>query len=196
MKANGIELDKVQVIIPAYNEETTIGKVIERLQALGLQNIRVVNNASDDNTAAVAEKAGAEVMCEPVKGYGQACWTGYQTLSPDCEWVLFCDADGSDDLESLPDFFAVTDRFDFILANRRVSKSGRRAMTPIQNFGNAFAAALIHLVGDLDIMISAPCDSYDGSHLSPSTCVTVTLVGLLKCRYAQLNTNCELWKFR
>ncbi len=145
MKANGIELDKVQVIIPAYNEKTTIGKVIERLQALGLQNIRIVNNASDDNTAAVAEKAGAEVMCEPVKGYGQACWTGYQTLSPDCEWVLFCDADGSDDLESLSDFFAVTDRFDFILANRRVSKSGRRAMTLIQNFGNAFAAALIHL---------------------------------------------------
>ena len=145
MKANGIELDKVQVIIPAYNEETTIGKVIERLQVLDLRNIRVVNNASDDNTAAVAKEAGAEVIYEPVKGYGKACWTGYQTLSPDCEWVLFCDADGSDDLESLPDFFAVVDRFDFILANRRVSKSGRGAMTPVQNFGNALAAYLIQL---------------------------------------------------
>jgi glycosyltransferase involved in cell wall biosynthesis len=145
MKANGVELDKVQVIIPAYNEEPTIGKVIERLQVLGLRNIRVVNNASDDKTAVVAEEAGAEVICEPVKGYGKACWTGYQTLSPDCEWVLFCDADGSDELEHLPDFFAVVDDFDFILANRRVSKSGRQAMTPIQNFGNAFATTLIQL---------------------------------------------------
>lgn len=75
--ANEIDLDKVQVIIPAYNEETTIGKVIERLQFLGLRNIRVVNNASDDNTAAVADAAGAEVIYDPVKGYGQACWMGY-----------------------------------------------------------------------------------------------------------------------
>ena len=142
---NGIDLEKVQVIIPAYNEEITVGGVIGRLQALGLSNIRVVDNASNDNTAAVAEKTGAEVIAEPIKGYGNACLAGYRTLSPDCEWVLFCDADGSDELERLPEFFHYTDNFDFILANRRVSKSGRQAMTPVQNFGNAFAAFLIRL---------------------------------------------------
>ncbi len=142
---NGINLEITQVIIPAYNEEITVGNVVERLRTLGLKNIRVVDNASIDNTAAVAERAGAEVISEPTKGYGSACWTGYQILPSNCEWVLFCDADGSDELERLPEFFQVAESFDFILANRRESKSGRGAMTLVQNFGNAFATYLIYL---------------------------------------------------
>ncbi|MCC5021682.1 MAG: glycosyltransferase [Candidatus Synoicihabitans palmerolidicus] len=94
-------LDSIQVIIPALDDEETIGAVVGELRALGLKRIRVVNNGSSDDTVAEAKSAGAEVWSEPKRGYGQACWTGYQTLEDEVEWVLFADADGSDELKDV-----------------------------------------------------------------------------------------------
>ena len=135
----------IQVIIPALNEESTITGVLDRLKSLGLSRIRVVDNGSTDQTARLAQEFGAEVLTESRLGYGQACWTGLQNLAPQIEWILFCDADGSDVLEELPQFFDAAHRADFILGNRRSSIVGRQAMTPAQNFGNWLATTLIHL---------------------------------------------------
>lgn len=133
------------VIIPALNEEKTVGSVIRTLKALGLSQIRVVDNGSSDRTAQAATAAGAAVIHEPVRGYGQACWRGLQALPPEIEWILFCDADGSDALEQLPELLAQRSDHDFILGNRRGTAAGRQALTPVQNFGNWFASALIFL---------------------------------------------------
>jgi hypothetical protein len=102
-----------------------------------------VDNGSSDSTATLAQSAGAKVISEPVRGYGQACWRGYQQVPDECDWILFCDGDGSDDLSKLPAFFIATKDADFILGNRRATASGRAAMTAVQNFGNWLATLLI-----------------------------------------------------
>ena len=138
-----LELNRVFVIVPALNEEVTIGGVIQSLQFYGLTNIYVVDNGSSDHTATKARSAGAKVIKEPVLGYGQACWRGYQQLPDECDWILFCDGDGSDDLSKLPEFFAATQNADFILGNRRATAAGRASLTAVQNFGNWLATLLI-----------------------------------------------------
>ncbi|NJK93382.1 MAG: glycosyltransferase [Blastochloris sp.] len=138
-----MDLSEVIVIIPALNEEQALPQVIRDLKARGLNQIRVVDNGSSDRTAEVASLAGAEVLFEARRGYGQACWTGYQELPEHVKWVLFCDADGSDAMEDLPLLLAEAEEHEFVLGNRRASIEGRRVMTPVQNFGNGLATTLI-----------------------------------------------------
>lgn len=138
--------DRIQAIIPALDEEATIGGVVNQLQKLGLTRIRAVDNGSTDATLARAREAGAEVVSEPQRGYGRACWTGTRGLPDEVEWILFCDADGSDDPGELARFFAEADAgVDLVLGNRRARAEARAAMTPAQNFGNALSVALIRL---------------------------------------------------
>ena len=136
-------LSQVMVIIPVYNEAATIATVIHTLQAQGLTQIRVVDNGSDDNSGEIAARAWATVVREPVAGYGQACWRGLQDIPTEIEWILFCDGDGSDDLSQLPKFWDATTDAEFILANRRATKSSRAKLTPPQNFGNGLAVRLM-----------------------------------------------------
>jgi len=138
------DLSKTLVIIPVLNEEKNIVGVIKSLQSYGLSRIRVVDNGSQDRSRAVAKDAGAEVLDEPVPGYGQACWQGLQNIPQEVNWILFCDGDGSDDLSCLPEFFSLRDRYDLILGDRRATASGKAVMTPVQNFGNGLAGSLIY----------------------------------------------------
>ncbi|MEM9806195.1 MAG: glycosyltransferase family 2 protein, partial [Cyanobacteria bacterium P01_D01_bin.56] len=138
-------LDNTLVIIPALNESATIGRVVNALKTQGLTHIRVVDNGSGDGTAQVADQAGAEVVQEPIKGYGQACWRGLQAIPNGIEWILFCDADGSDDLSQLPEFFAQRESYDLILGNRRGTETGRQQLSPVQKFGNWLSGSLIAL---------------------------------------------------
>ena len=140
-----LALEKVLVIIPALNEEATIASAIAQLQQQGLSNICVVDNGSCDRTETIAIQSGAEVVFEPQKGYGQACWTGLQTSAArQAEWILFCDGDGSDDLSELGELLSLRDRYDFILGNRRGTVGGRSHLTTTQNFGNWLATRLIY----------------------------------------------------
>ncbi len=137
-------LNRCLVIIPVLNEDATITGVIESLQSVGLKRIRVVDNGSRDQSVLKAQEAGAEVLCEPIPGYGRACWRGLQNVPPEISWIFFCDGDGSDDLSQLPRLLAQLDTYDLILGNRRATTLGRRAMTPVQNFGNGLATWLIY----------------------------------------------------
>jgi glycosyltransferase involved in cell wall biosynthesis len=139
------DLCNVLVIIPVRNEEATIARVIQDLQNFGLTNIRVVDNGSSDRSSSIATTAGAEVLLEPQTGYGQACWRGLQAIASEIEWILFCDGDGSDDLNCLPEFLSLRQRYDLILGDRRATPKGKAVMTPVQHFGNGFAGWLINL---------------------------------------------------
>ncbi|MEM9484842.1 MAG: glycosyltransferase family 2 protein [Cyanobacteria bacterium P01_F01_bin.116] len=138
-----MNLDNTLVIIPALNEAATIGNVIKTLNGQGLYHIRVVDNGSQDGTAEIATQAGADVVVEPIKGYGQACWRGLQSVPRGIYWILFCDADGSDDLSQLPELFARREKYDLILGNRRGTETGRQQLNPVQNFGNWLSGTLI-----------------------------------------------------
>ncbi len=137
--------DQILVIIPALNEAEALPAVIRDLQSQGLRHIRIVDNGSTDETAAVARAAGAEVISEPHRGYGQACWSGSQNLPNGIEWLLFCDADGSDDLSILPEVLQAAAEVPYVQADRRASAESRSQLTPVQNFGNGLASTLIRL---------------------------------------------------
>ena len=135
------------VLIPVRNEEDTITAVIQSLQELGLNTIRVVDNGSIDRSADYASQAGAEVFHEPIPGYGRACWCGLQDLPAEIDWILFCDGDGSDELGVIPEWVTMLldsrPSLDLILGDRRATVSGRAVMTPAQNFGNRLATWMI-----------------------------------------------------
>lgn len=135
----------IAVIIPAFNEQQSIDKVIAEIPAM-VSTIVVVNNGSTDRTAEVAQQAGAEVLYEPKKGYGFACLKGLAHLAktpPDI--VVFLDGDYSDypeELELLTQPI-VAGRVDFVLGARHLAGREKGALTPQQIFGNALACSLM-----------------------------------------------------
>ena len=90
---NHKKYQKVSVIIPAYNEEETVAKVVEVVKkASFVDEIIVVNDGSSDNTEAEAIKAGAIVINhETNKGKGEALNTGFKEA--ECDIIAFIDAD-------------------------------------------------------------------------------------------------------
>jgi hypothetical protein len=115
---------------------------------IGCGLVRVVDNGSTDNTSEVARRAGAEVLHEPVRGYGAAAWCGAGGLPESITWILFASADGSDYLDetSLEDFRkAVADGACLVIGDRVTRPDARATLNPVQRFGNAFACTLIRL---------------------------------------------------
>ena len=125
------------LIIPALNEAESIGLVLNRLPNGLFSQIIVVDNGSDDGTSEVASAAGAAVVREPRRGYGQACLAGLAHLTPNVHAVAFMDADLSDDpadLEQLIRLF-VDGEWDMIIGSRVLGTSEAGALTPLQRFG-------------------------------------------------------------
>lgn len=145
-----MEPPKVDVIIPAYNEEDSIGKVIADIPKSLVRNILVCNNGSTDKTAEVAAGAGAIVLDQPVKGYGSACLKGiaYLTskdLNDQPDIVVFLDGDYSDHPEEMPELIVpiVNNNFDLVIGSRTLGRLEKGAMMPQQIFGNWLATTLI-----------------------------------------------------
>jgi glycosyltransferase involved in cell wall biosynthesis len=135
---------KLAIIIPALNEEANIANVVRSIPHGFAAQIIVVDNGSTDQTTTRAREAGAEVVTEPKRGYGQACLTGLAQLRDDIEAVAFLDADGSDDPSALPQLLEPIERdeMDFVVSARSLGDA-RKRLTPQQRFGNALACGLI-----------------------------------------------------
>ncbi len=143
-------LDHVWVIIPALNEQASLPLVLGDMPQVG--RVIVVDNGSTDDTAAVAEAAGAKVVSEPRRGYGVACLRGMQAIV-DCiergaeapEIVVFLDADYSDHSDQLPKLIApiTSGQADFVLGSRLLGEREPGAMPPQSVFGNQLACFLM-----------------------------------------------------
>lgn len=142
----------VDVLIPALNEEATVGQVVDAVRAAGqpVRHIVLIDNGSTDNTHKVAEAHGALVVSEPERGYGAACLRGLafvdqQRTPPDV--VVFMDADGSDeagDLGRLLD--AILAGADLAIGSRTLGIAEPGSLAPAQRVGNAVAVNLIRAV--------------------------------------------------
>ena len=140
---------RIKVIIPAYNEEDSIGKVIADIPEL-VQEVIVVSNNSTDQTEANAAKAGATVLKETRKGYGYACLKGMHYIAesePLPDIVVFLDGDYSDYPEELTNLVApiIEDDIDFVIGARVPELREAGSMTGPQVFGNWLATTLMKL---------------------------------------------------
>jgi len=141
-------LGSTLVIVPARNEAECVAEVVRYWRDQGAAKVRVVDNGSTDNTATLAREAGAEVMYGPRRGYGAAAWRGIQNIPPGVEWVLFCSADGSDQLDptSAAAFqSAIEAGADLVLGERVSLPDSRRHLRGVQQFGNWLCCRLLWL---------------------------------------------------
>ena len=141
---------RIRVIIPAHNEEQSIAKVISEIPNL-VTEIIVINNNSTDHTAENAKTAGATVINENKKGYGNACLKGIKHISAlkqKTDIIVFLDGDYSDYPEELTKIIApIQERnVDFVLGARIKSLREKGAMMPQQIFGNWLATSLMQLI--------------------------------------------------
>ena len=136
------------VIIPAYNEEQSIGKVIASVPRNLISEIIVINNNSSDNTVGVAKNAGATVLNEIVQGYGASCLAGINYVRKrNCEIVVFMDGDYSDFPEEVKLLIEpiIKENYDFVLGSRVLGNREKGAL-PIQSrIGSIISSFLIML---------------------------------------------------
>ncbi|HAM71177.1 MAG TPA: glycosyl transferase [Verrucomicrobiales bacterium] len=146
-------LARTLILIPALNESQAIRATVQEWIALGVGAVRVVDNGSTDDTARVAADAGAEVVREPRRGYGAACWTGLLSPPAGIEWVLFSSADGSDRFQpaELPLWQqAVDEGVELVLGNRCLFPGAVATLRPVQRFGSWLCGALMRLAWGVD----------------------------------------------
>ena len=143
-------MQKIKVIIPAYNEQDSIGLVVGDVPDI-VDEIIVVNNNSSDNTAEVARNAGATVLSEKKAGYGYACLKGIEyikglTTPPDL--IVFLDGDYSDYPEELLKIVEPIQKgtVDFVVGSRVKELRAAHSMTPQQIFGNWLACFLMKIL--------------------------------------------------
>lgn len=139
---------RISLIIPALNEADSIGVLCQRVPRRLFVQILVVDNGSRDRTAEVARAAGAQVVEEPRRGYGQACLAGLSQLGPEVDAVAFMDADLADDpadLERLVSFFDKGD-WDLVVGSRVLGHAEPGSLTPLQRFGNWLTTWLIQRI--------------------------------------------------
>ncbi|HYK75846.1 MAG TPA: glycosyltransferase family 2 protein [Daejeonella sp.] len=137
------------VIIPAFNESASIGKVIRDIPKQLIREIIVINNGSTDDTAMLAENEGATVLTEPRRGYGNACLKGIdylknKTQAPDI--IVFLDGDYSDFPQKMNALMQpiIQENHDLVIGSR--SQPQRNALLPQQILGNWLATKLIYFL--------------------------------------------------
>jgi glycosyltransferase involved in cell wall biosynthesis len=140
----------IVVIIPAFNEENSVAKVIHDIPKDIVSSILVVNNNSNDLTRVNALNAGAIVLDEPEQGYGNACLKGIgyvKELLTEPDIIVFIDADYSDYPEEIEQLIApiINEEYDMVIGSRALGKRESGSMTPQQIFGNWLATTLIKL---------------------------------------------------
>ena len=139
---------KINVVIPAFNEELSIGKVVDAIPKDWIETVIVVNNNSTDKTQEVAALAGATVLLEKRKGYGYACLTGIEEAKKNkADIIVFLDGDFSDYPEEIPQVIEpiLEQGMDMVIGSRATGKREKGSMTPQQVFGNWLATRLMKI---------------------------------------------------
>ena len=138
---------RISVVIPAFNEQNAIQRVIADIPSGLITEILVVDNGSTDETAKMASEMGVRVIREARQGYGWACMAGIEALErPDI--VVFLDGDYSDHPEELELLVhpILQGRADLVIGSRSRGRREPGALPIHARFGNWLATKLIRLL--------------------------------------------------
>ncbi len=138
----------VSIVIPALNEAESIGHVVCEMPWNLIAECIVVDNGSSDETAAIAQAAGARVIQSP-RGYGAACLAGSNAALPSSAILVFMDGDGSDIIADLPRLIAPiqNNEADFVIGSRNRGTREPGSMLGSQIFAGRFVGALLRFLG-------------------------------------------------
>jgi glycosyltransferase involved in cell wall biosynthesis len=141
----------VSVVMPCLNEEDAIAACISEalssVAAMGLDGeVVVVDNGSTDNSVAVARAAGARVVHEPERGYGNACRRGLSEARG--RYLVMGDSDGTYDFTALPHFLQpLIDGVDMVLGDRLNEGMEKGAMPWLHRYvGNPVLTGTMNLI--------------------------------------------------
>ena len=158
-------MDKIAVLIPCYNEEKTIEKVVkDAKRALPDATIYVYNNNSSDRTAEIAEKAGAVVRNEYMQGKGNVIRRMFREIDAKC--YIMVDGDDTYPMDSAPEManLVLHKNADMVVGDRLSSTYFTENKRPFHNFGNSIVRSSINHLFDCgikDIMTGYRAFSYD-----------------------------------
>ncbi len=142
-------MDKV-IIIPAYNEEKSIGFVLRDLNTLGIKEIIVVDNNSTDKTKDEIIGHGATYLLEKKMGYGSACLKGLEYVFSNYSSEIligFVDGDYSDNPKEIELLFKECEKgSDFCLGSRIAGESEPGSLFIHASLGNKFACLVMSLL--------------------------------------------------
>lgn len=160
----GIDMDKIAVIIPCYNEEKTIEKVVsDARRVLPEAVVYVYDNNSSDRTAALAASAGAVVKHEYMQGKGNVIRRMFREIEAEC--YVMVDGDDTYPMEYAPEMVdkVLNHNADMVVGDRLSSTYFTENKRPFHNLGNSLVRGSInHLFGcDVkDIMTGYRAFSY------------------------------------
>jgi glycosyltransferase involved in cell wall biosynthesis len=137
---------KISAVMPAYNEEEVIEKVVKEFKLIPeVTEIVVVDNNSTDRTAELAKKAGAKVVKESRQGYGFACQTALREAKGDI--ILLTESDGTFEAKDVYKFLSYVDDVDLVLGTRTTREliGNNAKMGWFLLWGNIALAKLVQL---------------------------------------------------
>lgn len=158
-------MDRIAVLIPCYNEEKTVGKVVRDFRsALPEAVVYVYDNNSSDRTAELALEAGAIVRHEHKQGKGNVIRSMFQDIDAEC--YLMADGDDTYPAEAAPELVRpILDHgADMVVGDRLSSTYFAENKRPFHNLGNAGVRRAINLLfrnNIKDIMTGYRAFSYE-----------------------------------
>ena len=138
-------MDKIAVLIPCYNEEKTVEKVVQDARkVLPEAVIYVYNNNSSDRTAELAEKAGAVVRNEYMQGKGNVIRRMFREVDAQC--YIMVDGDDTYPMEAAPEMVekVLQHNADMVVGDRLSSTYFTENKRPFHNFGNSLVRGSIN----------------------------------------------------
>lgn len=141
-----LDQKRVTVVIPAFNEASSIAKVLREIPRDIADEVIVVDNASTDDTAKRAKESGAHVVAESLRGYGAACLRGLSEAKA-TDIIVILDADLSDYPEQMRRLVEpiAKDEADFVIGSRVLGEREKGALAHQAFWGNKLATFLIRI---------------------------------------------------
>ena len=188
-----VQEETITVVIPAYNEETTVGSVIHGVrQHVPSARVLVIDDGSTDNTAGAAREAGADVISHPLnKGNGASIKTALRAIQDGVVAVI--DGDGQHNPEELPSLLERLDRFDLVVGVRSFANDEG---SPLRNVGNVVLRELASFLAERTIadltsgfrafrhcVACKFLHMYPNGYSFPSTSTLCFNSGRLQCRF-------------
>lgn len=144
--------DKIAVLIPCYNEEKTIEKVVlDFKRVLPEATIYVYNNNSSDHTAEIAERAGAIVKNEYIQGKGNVIRRMFRDINAEC--YIMTDGDDTYSAENAREMvnLVLYQNADMVIGDRLSSTYFSENKRPFHNMGNTLVKKSINVLFHNDI---------------------------------------------